>query len=129
MKRDAAVAILQAHADELKKLGVVSVSLFGSTARDEAADNSDIDMAVRLAPGPRGSPRSERMEHLRAVFAELLGCPVGVVEEPTSRRRIQQEIERDRQLASGRSSTSTGGSIRIAGPRLAEVVRHADEAS
>ena len=99
MQRHAAITILQAHAERLRELGVVSVSLFGSTARDEATDESDIDVAVRVTPGPRGSPHLERMAHLRAVLTELLGRPVDVVEEPTSRPRIQQEIERDRQLA------------------------------
>ena len=36
MKRDAAPAILKANAPELKALGVSSLSLFGSAARDAA---------------------------------------------------------------------------------------------
>jgi predicted nucleotidyltransferase len=99
MRRDAALAILQAHATELKRLGVLSVSLFGSAARDEAGEDSDIDLAVRLTEGPRGSPHLKRMEHLREVLSDMLGRPVDVVEEPTSRPRIQAEIERDRQRA------------------------------
>ena len=99
MKRATALDILKLHEAELKELGVVSVSLFGSTARDAATDQSDVDLAIRLTPGPRGFPHLDRLDRLRARLSVLLGRPVDVVEEPTSRPRIQQEIERDRQLA------------------------------
>jgi uncharacterized protein len=36
MKRDEALAILAAHREQLQKLGVKSLYLFGSVARDEA---------------------------------------------------------------------------------------------
>jgi hypothetical protein len=42
VRREVALAILKAHAPELKALGVISLSLFGSTARDEAGDESDM---------------------------------------------------------------------------------------
>ena len=99
MNRETALAILRAHAAELRQHGVVSASLFGSTARDDARDGSDVDIAVRLTPGPRGLPHLERMDHLRSALAVLIGRPVDVVEEPTSRRRVQQEIDRDRRRA------------------------------
>ena len=44
MNRDAAIATLQAHEAELKRLGVHHLYLFGSAARDEARDDSDIDL-------------------------------------------------------------------------------------
>ncbi len=44
MKRDAAIATLKAHEAELKKLGVEHLYLFGSTARDDAGEASDIDL-------------------------------------------------------------------------------------
>jgi predicted nucleotidyltransferase len=49
MKRYAAPAILKANAPELKALGVSSLSLFGSAARDAACDDSDVG-------AERGSP-------------------------------------------------------------------------
>jgi predicted nucleotidyltransferase len=42
--RDEAIAGLLEHEAELKKLGVERLYLFGSTARDEAKDDSDIDL-------------------------------------------------------------------------------------
>ena len=48
MRRAQVLAILSAHSDELRKLGVGSISVFGSVARDEARDDSDVDVLVEL---------------------------------------------------------------------------------
>ena len=45
MTREEAIAILRRHEPELKAAGVVSASLFGSTARGDA-DPGDVDIAV-----------------------------------------------------------------------------------
>jgi uncharacterized protein len=44
MKRRAVIAKLKPHEAELKRLGVEHLYLFGSTARDEARDDSDVDL-------------------------------------------------------------------------------------
>jgi predicted nucleotidyltransferase len=44
MKRDEAIKRLQQHEADLKRLGVERLYLFGSTARDEANDDSDVDL-------------------------------------------------------------------------------------
>ena len=51
LSRDAAVAQLKAHEAGLRKLGVTSLRIFGSTARDEAGPNSDLDVYVEHGPG------------------------------------------------------------------------------
>jgi uncharacterized protein len=100
MRREVALAILKAHASELKALGVTSLSLFGSTARDEAREDSDIDVAVTLLPGPeKGLAYLGRLDDLKSRLSEMLGHPVDLIVEPTSRPRAQQEIDRDRHLA------------------------------
>ncbi len=100
MKRQVALAILKAHAAELRALGVTSLSLFGSTARDEASDRSDIDIAVTLLPGPeKGFAYLGRVDDLKERLAAMLEHPVDLIVEPTSRPRIQHEIDRDRHLA------------------------------
>lgn len=50
MQRTAVIATLKRHKAELNKLGIVRLSLFGSTARDEASRKSDVDLAVTLTP-------------------------------------------------------------------------------
>ena len=44
MKRDEAISRLQQHEADLKRLGVEHLYMFGSTARDEAGDDSDVDL-------------------------------------------------------------------------------------
>ena len=44
MKRDEAISRLQQHQTDLKRLGVEHLYMFGSTARDEAGDDSDVDL-------------------------------------------------------------------------------------
>ena len=48
MKRDEVLAIIAAHREQLQKLGVKSLSLFGSVARDEAHTDSDVDLLVEF---------------------------------------------------------------------------------
>lgn len=44
MERDDAMATLRAHEAALRRLGVQRLYLFGSTARGEARENSDVDL-------------------------------------------------------------------------------------
>ncbi len=53
MRRDDALRILSEHREELRALGVQRLSVFGSVARDEAADDSDVDILVEFDPGAR----------------------------------------------------------------------------
>jgi len=100
MRRETVLEILKAHAPELKKLGVLSVSLFGSTARDEAEIGSDVDLAVTLTEGPEsGLAYLARIDDLKQRLASIIGRPVDVIVEPTTRPRLQQAIDRDRHLA------------------------------
>src|SRR3972149_6911400 len=49
MKRDEVFRILREHRDELRReYGVKSLALFGSVARDEATDVSDVDVLVEF---------------------------------------------------------------------------------
>ena len=48
--REQILATIDAHADELRRLGARSLALFGSVARGEGSDSSDIDLLVDLHP-------------------------------------------------------------------------------
>ncbi len=80
------------------ELGVVKLSLFGSVAREEAVEDSDIDLAVIFAEGPRGFAHLERKDRIKERLEEMLGRHVDLIEEPSPARRVQQEIDRDRVL-------------------------------
>ena len=51
MRREEALRILKEYKPELqRRFGVETVALFGSTARDEAGPDSDVDILVEFAP-------------------------------------------------------------------------------
>ena len=54
MTRDKAIGIIQAHRAELAAMGVRTLALFGSVARNEAHDGSDVDLLVEFDGRPIG---------------------------------------------------------------------------
>lgn len=48
MTRQEVLDTLEANRTELRRMGVKSLSLFGSLARDEATDHSDVDLLVEF---------------------------------------------------------------------------------
>jgi predicted nucleotidyltransferase len=54
MRQSDAITRLREHEAELKQLGVQHLYLFGSTARDEARDDSDVDLFFDYEEGKSG---------------------------------------------------------------------------
>jgi predicted nucleotidyltransferase len=48
--REAVVARLRSHADEIREGGIVSLSIFGSRARGEERPDSDLDVLIAYDP-------------------------------------------------------------------------------
>jgi uncharacterized protein len=48
--REAVVARLRSHADEIREQGIVSLSIFGSRARDDQRPDSDLDVLIACDP-------------------------------------------------------------------------------
>lgn len=101
MDRDTIIAKLKAREPELRRLGVESLSLFGSAARRQNTDVSDVDVAVKLnrSSMPKGFRYAGRLETLRQRLEETLDCPVDLVPEPVRKARLQEAIDRDRVIA------------------------------
>ena len=101
MDREHAIAILRDHEPELKAIGVLSASVFGSTARGDAGPDSDVDVAVRLADSfsSGGFDYFGRLDDVEQQLSRLLGCKVDVVTEPVRKERLKAAIDRDRALA------------------------------
>ncbi len=53
MKRHEVIEKLKAQADAIRALGATSLYLFGSVARDEASDMSDLDLFIDYDPESR----------------------------------------------------------------------------
>ncbi len=101
MDKDQVIATLREHEAELRAAGVQALSLFGSVARNEAEEGSDLDVVVRLDPDlmGRGFAYFGSLEDLRQRLQDIVGTHVDIVSEPVNRTRLAREIERDRQLA------------------------------
>jgi uncharacterized protein len=54
MQRDEVIAKLKQHEADLRRLGVEHLYLFGSTARDEAREDSDVDLFFDYERGKLG---------------------------------------------------------------------------
>jgi uncharacterized protein len=92
MKPDLAVTLnaLRAHQDELRRLGVRHASVFGSVARGDARDGSDVDVLVELDPSrPLGVFEYAR---LKLFIAELLGGPTDIVNRKTLKPLLRDNI-------------------------------------
>jgi len=92
MKKDEIVKKLEAHREELRKMGVTYLALFGSVVRDEAREGSDIDLLVEFG-SPVGVFHLFRVQHR---IEEILGVPeVDLVQRgavhPALRERIYGE--------------------------------------
>lgn len=75
-------------------MGILSLSLFGSTARGEERAESDVDLAVRFDPA-----RGIGLFQYNAIanrIQDLLGEPVDLVSEPARKAWMQDAIDRDR---------------------------------
>lgn len=94
MKRDDALKILAANQERLlKDFSVKSLSIFGSVARDEAADTSDIDVLVEFQVGKIvGLFEFIRLMHF---LEEILGCKVDLATPAALRKEMREEILRE----------------------------------
>ena len=92
MNRAQALQILTKAKPELaKRYGVIRLALFGSTARDEAHANSDVDVMVQFD----GPATSQRYFGVQFYLEDALGCGVDLVSEKALRAELRPYIERE----------------------------------
>jgi uncharacterized protein len=90
MDRDAALATLKAHEAELKRLGVRSLYLFGSTARGEARDDSDVDLFFDYEKGKFGL---FQLMDVKERTSDILGRQADIMTRDSLHRMLKHEIE------------------------------------
>ena len=74
-----------------ERFGVARLALFGSTARDTAGPDSDIDVLVAFD----GPATSERYFGVQFYLEDLLGRSIDLVTEKALRERLRADVERD----------------------------------
>ena len=90
MDRNAALATLREHEAELKQLGVEHLYLFGSTARGEAREDSDVDLFFDYERGKFGL--FELMD-VKERASDILGCKADVMTRDSLHKTLRQQIE------------------------------------
>lgn len=84
-------ALANAKPELARRLGVTRLALFGSTARDEARSNSDVDIVVSFD----GPATSQRYFGVQFYLEDLMGCPVDLVTEKALRPGLRPYVERE----------------------------------
>ena len=100
MRRAEALEKLIRHRRELAAFGIKSLALFGSVARDEAWEDSDVDILMEfLGPATFNG-------YLKFFLEDLLGGPVDLVTRRSIRPRIRERIEKEARYVEGIFSLS-----------------------
>jgi len=91
MSRKSVLSLLKKHQTELRKLGVRSLALFGSVARDQAGPDSDVDLLVEFS----GIPNFDRFMDVKIYLEDVLGSRVDLVMPQSVRPQMRPYIEQD----------------------------------
>lgn len=92
MTRDETLRILRRHKPEIAdRFGVANLAIFGSTARDEATEDSDLDVLVSF----EGKANSRRYFGLQFFLEDLLARPVDLVTDRALRAELKPYIGQD----------------------------------
>ena len=90
MKRDDVIAILKEHEAELRELGVEHLYLFGSTARGEAREDSDVDL---FFDHPEGSLGLYQLMDVKDAAARILGQKTEIMTRRSLHPVLRERIE------------------------------------
>jgi predicted nucleotidyltransferase len=92
MNRTQALQLLSQHKPELtRRFGVVQLALFGSSARNEAREGSDVDLLVSFD----GPATSQRYFGAQFYLEDVFGCPVDLVTDKALRAELRPYVEKE----------------------------------
>ena len=91
MTRRTVISRIRKHRAQLEKLGVKSLSLFGSVARGDATKNSDVDILVEF----KGRATFDRYMDTKFYLEDLLGRKVDLVTPKAIKPRMKPYIMQD----------------------------------
>ena len=91
MRRGQVISALCAHQEQIRALGVIRLSLFGSIARGEEQPHSDIDLLAALDESQRLSLLD--VAGIEVHLSQMLGQSVELVEEGTLKPRVLKSVE------------------------------------
>ena len=93
MNKNEILNFLKEHKEELKKkYGVTKIGLFGSYARDEQKENSDIDLAVEIESSNKFRSFFSLKYYLEDTFSNKLDLGIESALKPIVKQHILKEI-------------------------------------
>ncbi len=90
MQRNEAISLLERHEADLKRFGIEHLYLFGSTARDEAKEDSDVDLFFDYEKGNFGL--FELMD-VKEYASQILRCKADIMTRDSLHKTLRQGIE------------------------------------
>jgi predicted nucleotidyltransferase len=90
MERSEVIAKLKRHEAELKELGIEHLYLFGSTARGDAREDSDIDL---FFDHPEGSFGLFELMDVKEAAARILGGKADIMTRRSLHPVLRERIE------------------------------------
>jgi predicted nucleotidyltransferase len=97
MDRERVLTILREHEPELKAIGIAHLRLFGSFARGDQTQSSDIDLLADFDEGSRMSLL--KLCHLQNHISDLLGSEVDLIPSRGLRDFARENAAREAVLA------------------------------
>ncbi|WP_087748267.1 MULTISPECIES: nucleotidyltransferase family protein [unclassified Acidovorax] len=92
MDRTQVLKLLTQHKAALvQRFGVTNLALFGSTVRNTARPDSDVDVLIAFD----GPATSARYFGVQFYLEDLLGCPVDLVTDRALRPELRPYIEKE----------------------------------
>ena len=90
MNKETTIKQLQEIRPKLTELGVKSLAIFGSVARGESTENSDLDLLVTF-----DETTFDNYMHLLLYLEDLFGCKVDLATPPMLHPLIKPNVEQD----------------------------------
>jgi predicted nucleotidyltransferase len=90
MQRDEVIAKLRRHEAELRRLGIEHLYLFGSVARGEAREDSDVDL---FFDHPEGSLGLFQLMDVKDAAARILGRNTDIMTRRSLHPVLRERIE------------------------------------
>lgn len=92
MRKQDVLQFLDLHKQQMvERFGVKRLALFGSTVRDEAGDDSDVDLLVEF----EGGETYRNYFDLQFFLEDNLHCPIDLVCADAVRPQIRPHIEKE----------------------------------
>lgn len=92
MKRSEVIRILRENAEAVRGMGATSLYLFGSSARDEASQQSDLDLFIDYDPQSRFSLID--LVGIKQLLEEAMAMDVDLTTRNSLHPQLKDEIQR-----------------------------------